>query len=392
MANTNILHFTDIHERADKLAVITQYVANSDIDAVTFTGDIYEFNPRSEGMGREAKELYVRYVDNDAEVKNVLNEFRQFLSNHNIQKDEDLEKLSEEEKKQFLVLVENKKAVIVNIISTKKDEMLGHLDDIISESTISMVNGFKALSEHTPVYGTLGNHDLTILYDQLSSYMTFVDKQNSATIKGKDGLELIVKGDLNTWEVPVTWSQLPGFQELVGDKTVDYVSGHNLVDIDQELSSVNFFGDDEKKEKANTFRNKVVAYQQKERERLGNVDDPIDIYLTHKLPSCKTVRPDIQGYASSDVTIEYASKARLVCGGHFHDGQFGNINLTQLVQYFKSDQAAKMEIEGEEVSLLELEDTLSTNEFNPGTEHFFVYSYDNNKEIEHIDVYEYTYN
>ncbi len=221
-------------------------------------------------------------------------------------------------------------------------------------------------------------------------------------------MEFIVKGDLNTIEIPLMYARLAS---ILSKDFIPYESGYSLTDLSktqntlQKILSENptdrlekikkdeapQYSDEQigKMEKQlkeiQEYRPKVLEYNQAERERLGDKNE-VDIYLTHKLPSCKKADPKVVG-SLSDVTTEYAANAKAVYGGHFHEGQIGYKTIDD---FLKQESTEKTTIDGVEVPVYYL-DEKEPWELNPGTNYFFVTEYNAEKKIEQVVIHEFYY-
>lgn len=398
MAELRILHLTDIHDDWEKYEVIARYLAskkNNDqaIDAVFVTGDFIDTDSENKnGTAYQIVQSLKQLLENGT-IKAEAEEFEALVAKHQKEGKIDLGSLDEGVRKQF--------GTLRDTIQTKQSEV------VAKTATESYQRHAEELSKmEVPVYGVLGNHDLTFGYDVLGNEVTFLDKINKAAIKRKTGLEFIVKGDLNTFEVPPFYGPL---LPLVKQYFIPYISGYSLSELskaENELQKNLAEGQDERLEKIAKkeepkysekqlremqaqleqtieLRKAVLTYNQAERQRLGDKNE-VDIYLTHKLPSCKKAYPGLVG-PLSDITTEYAAKAKAVHGGHFHNGQIGYKTIEDLL---KQESTEKTAIDNVEVPVFYLDDKVP-GELNPGTKYFFVTEYDANKEIEQVVVHEF---
>ncbi|MEK6905272.1 MAG: hypothetical protein AABX24_02615 [Nanoarchaeota archaeon] len=402
MTELRTLHLTDIHDDWEKYEVIAQYLVSKKdndqaIDAVFVTGDFIDTDPENKnGTAHQIVQSLKQLLENGT-IKAKAEEFETLVAKHQKEGKIDLGSLDEGVRKQFETLRD--------IIQTKQSEVVAKTD------TESYQRHAEELSRmEVPVYGVLGNHDLTFGYDVLRNKVTFLDKINKAAIKGKTGLEFILKGDINTTpiEIPSFYGK---FLPLVKQYFIPYLSGYSLSELskaENELQKNLADGQDErlekiaKKEEPNyseeqlremqaqleqtiELRKVVLAYNQAERQRLGDKNE-VDIYLTHKLPSCKRAYPGLVG-PLSDITTEYAAKAKAVHGGHLHNGQIGYKTIDD---FLKQETTETVTVDGTEVPVFYLADK-EPRELNPGTKYFFVTEYDANKEIEQVVVHEFYY-
>ncbi|MBT3298174.1 hypothetical protein HN385_04570 [archaeon] len=393
MSELTLLHFSDTHNW-DKLEVIANFVEKQKVDATLWTGDTFNFDTRNkEGIGAKLHEAYFKHTDS-TELNKLINDYVQTYSQ--LEEKQKQGKLTQEDVDSFQTKRMTVQVMLDSTSNGKKAEIETDLRAIIDKESQKAKEHFAKIAKHCPIYGVLGNHDLNTLYNSLKDEVKFLEQTDKEIIKSKGGLEFILKGDNNTFEVPVAMSGMfgvPGIElkileNLLNPLKINYNSGHTLNGIDQQLRQYAQAGETEKVKELTQEKEKLSKYQEAERKRLGSIDENIDIYLTHKTPHCGTVRK--VGGPLGDIAEEYGNKANLVCGGHMHDGQAGKSNLTKVVDYFKSDNTNKIKEGEEEIAVYKMERG-EMQEFNPGGEHFFVYSYDSNKQVEHVDVYEFTY-
>ena len=400
MVELRILHLTDIHDNWEKYEVIAQYLASKKdrdqaVDAVFVTGDFIDTDSENKsGTAYNIVQSLKQLLENGT-IKAEAEEFEALVANHQKDNKIDLDSLDNKVKKQFETLRER--------IHAKQSEV------VVKTVTESYQRHAEELSKmEVPIYGVLGNHDLTFGYDVLGNNVTFLEKKDKAVIKGKTGLEFIVKGDLNTSEIPSFYGNI---LPLVKQYFIPYISGYSLSELskaENELQKNLAEGRTERLEKIAKkeephyseeqlhemqaqleqtieLRKVVLAYNQAERQRLGDKNEA-DIYLTHKLPSCKRAYPRIAGQLS-DITTEYTAKVKAAYGGHLHNGQIGYKNIEDLL---KQESTEKTAVDSVEVPVFHLDDK-EPWELNPGTKYFFVTEYDANKEIEQIVVHEFYY-
>ncbi len=411
MAELRTLHLTDIHDDLEKYEVIAEYIAgrkDSDkaVDAVFVTGDFIEGNEKIEGKTANLEHaIFAQYYD-AAAVQEKRRQMAVFLKEHNINNEEDVKSLDAASQKQLIGF--NKQIIEEHRRSCEK-LTAEQTEEILRPFTESYQKHLAALDKiDAPVFGTAGNHDLRSVYESLKDKVTFLDQTGKATIKGKTGLEFIVKGDFNAFEVPPNHIRI---LPILGDKVMPYASGYSLSELSREINQLQAevtdslndrlekiakkeepkYSEEQLKEMQAQLeqgieaRKKVLEYNLAERQRLGDKAGT-DIYLTHKLPNCKKAHSDIEG-PLSDVTAEYAANAKAVYGGHFHDGQIGYKTIDD---FLKQETTETVTIDGAEVPVYFLNGK-EPWELNPGTKYFFVTEYDANKEIEQVIVYEFYY-
>jgi predicted MPP superfamily phosphohydrolase len=382
-AELTTLHFTDIHEDTDKLAIIKQYA--SKVDVVFFTGDIMEGHPTGNNttIDRVIKQIQETIHTPDIiELSKQSNEIlKKYVSDGKVDKDA----IEEEDRTKLVALNEE-----INILAEKKIEegdLLGKILKAPKQTYQTLETSFQEIAKIAPVYGILGNHDLTLAYEHIDS-ITFLETTKEARIKGKTGIEFIIKGDLNTWEVPPAWSQQPLIYEAFKEHLIPYISGNSIDNLDEKIKQALKTGNENSAsnlQSAKDNKDNIKAWQDQERARLGDTD--ADIYLTHKLPDCDKARRTY-GFATGDITREYSANAKSVLGGHFHDGQIGYKTIPTLLEAANDNET--IEVDGNVVPLIKI-DKDEPWQLNAGTEYFFIASYNKEKDIEHVDVYQYTY-
>lgn len=411
MTELRAIHLTDIHDDFEKLQLIAQYVTSKkgtdqSVDAVFITGDFIEGDAREENKTADQVNTKFTQFYDQANVKEKQRQIAVFLKDHDVNSEEDLKSLDAASKKQLIEL--NQQILEEHSKSCEKLEQ-AQIEEILKPVTESYQKHAEELSKiEVPVFGIAGNHDLKPVYECLKGSVTFLDQTNKATLKGKTGLEFIVKGDLNTFEVPPDYIRI---LPILGNYVIPYVSGYSLSELSRKVNDLQAnitssqserlekiakkeepkYSEEQLKEMQAQLeqgieaRKKVLEYNQTERQRLGNKTE-IDIYLTHKLPSCKKAHPNIQG-PLSDVTIEYAANAKAVYGGHFHEGQIGYKTIENLL---KQGSTEKIILEGVEVPVYYLDEN-EPCELNPGIKYFFVTEYDPNKQVEQVVIHEFYY-
>lgn len=380
MVELRTLHLTDIHDDFEKYQVIADYIASKKdseqaVDAVFITGDFIEGDFKIKGKTAQKITEGIESLSGSAEEK----ELQILLEKYQKDGKVDLSSVDETAKKE------------IEALGAKMDAMVKEaVKKVVAESYQKHADALGKIE--IPTLGTLGNHDLTIGYNILKDKIKFVEREKQISIKGKSSLEFLVKGDLNTWEVPPMYAKLA---ELLKEDFIPYLSGYSLAELSKEVNGlqkkVNESSEEQRKElqknleQTTEVRKKVLDFYLSEFNRLGTKNE-VDIYLTHKLPSCKKANPKIQG-PLNDLTVEYAQNAKAVYGGHFHDGQIG---YKTIEDFLKQESTEKTTIDGVEVPVYYLDENESW-ELNPGTNYFFVTEYDANKEIEQVVIYEFYY-
>ena len=413
MAELRTLHLTDIHDDFEKYQLITQYItgkkgSDQAVDAVFITGDFIEGDVKEKGKTADAVDAKFMpfYNPVSGQVKEKRKEIALFLKEHNVKRNEDIEALDVASKKQLIALTKQRDEEHRNACEKLTAEQI---EESLKPFTEAYQRHAEALSKiEAPVFGTIGNHDLNIGYNILKDKVTFLDNNNKKTLTGRTGLEFIVKGDVNTWEVPGMYHFL---SPILKQYFIPYQSGASLSELSKEVNQLQTeiangqnerleklakkeepkYAEEQLKEMATYLeqkieeRKQVLAYNQAERQRLGDKNE-VDIYLTHKLPNCKKARSDVEG-SLSDITLEYAANAKAVYGGHFHDGQVG---YKTIENFLKQESTETTTIDGVEVPVYYL-DEKEPWELNPGTNHFFVTEYNANKEIEQVIQHDFYY-
>ncbi len=395
MSELSLLHFSDTHDW-NKLEIIANFIEKEQIDASLWTGDAFDFDTRNkEGLGAKLHEAYFKQAGStefNLAKRDYLNTYAKLA-----QKQKQGEQITKEEIDDFQTKQRNVQIMLDVASKDKEDEIEADLELVIEEESQKAKEYFAKIAKHCPIYGVLGNHDLNVLYDVLEDEVNFLEETDKEIIKSKSGLEFVLKGDNNTWEVPVAMNgdhNLPGIRlktlsEFINPLQINYNSGQSLNGKDQEIREYAEKGDVQSAMSLAQQKEEITKYQEAERKRLGSIDEEVDIYLAHKTPHCKVAAPHIQG-PLGDVSWEYANKANMVCGGHVHNGQAGKNALSKVVDYLRSEDAEKVREGEEEISVYKMEKG-EMQEFNTGGDYFLVYSYDDKKKLEHVDVYEFTY-
>ncbi|MAF99226.1 MAG: hypothetical protein CMH61_01305 [Nanoarchaeota archaeon] len=385
MVELRALHFTDVQDHYDRLEVIRDFLPANDIDAVFFTGDFIEANPI--GANRTGDKLHEEYLrilvtpEFQEEYGTAQRRIQEIVRPHIVGDQLDESKLSASEKSELEALVESKKNVVSTAVDDKEEELKTALPPVIHESYTQMTLIFGEIAAISPVYAIMGNHDMTTGYEHLEDTVTFLEKQKSALLEGRNGVQFTLKGDLNTWEIPGFYNE-PGIRKVFDEHYIPFESGESLGNIEEKLRTTS----GEENRKYRSRKGDVTAWQASERTRLG--DRNADIYFTHKLPHCdKGSR--VMGDVSGEITLEYSIDAKSVHGGHFHGGQIGWSSLRHVLEAFEEGEM-QTTINGEDVPLYLL--TRGEHwELNPGEHHFFVTEYDAAKEVERVLVYEFVY-
>lgn len=395
MSELTLLHFSDTHNW-DKLDVIASFVEQNKVDATLWTGDAFDFDTRNkEGLGAKLHEAYFKHAGShefNIAKRDYLNTYAGL-----VEKQKKGEQITQEEMNELQTKQKNVQIMLDTTTKDKEDEIEKDLTAALEEESQKAKEHFAKIAQHCPIYGVLGNHDLNVLYDALEDEVNFLEETDKEIIKSKNGLEFVLKGDNNTFEVPVAMNgafdlpqiKLSALSQFINPLQINYNSGQTLSSIDQEIRDYAEKGDMQNAIALAQQKQVLTQYQEAERKRLGSIDEEIDIYLAHKTPHCKVAAPHIQG-PLGDVSWEYANKANMVCGGHVHNGQAGKSALSKVVDYLKSEDAEKVNDDGEEISVYKM-DRNEMQEFNTGGDYFLVYSYDDKKQLEHVDVYEFTY-
>ncbi len=398
MVELRTLHLTDIHDDYEKYLVLASYIAakketDQAVDAVFITGDFIEGDVENKGktahiIAQEGSELF-----KNESLKKEVEEFNALIEKHGKEGKVNVTSLDDSIKKRFEELNGKIHSIQASVVQK-----------IIAQSYNKHAEAIGKLG--ISVFGILGNHDLTSGYDFLKDNVTFLEKNNKADIKGKSGVEFVLKGDLNTVETPIFYAKAA---PLFAEYFIPYESGYSLSELSKEVNELQKivaesqsdrlekiakkeepkYSEEQLKEMQMkleytiALRKEVLEYNQAERKRLGDKNEA-DIYLTHKLPSCKKADPKVVG-PLSDVTLEYAANAKAIYGGHFHEGQVGYKTLENLL---KQESKEKTTVDGVEVPVYYLEDK-EPWELNPGTQYFFVTEYNAKKKIEQVVIHEF---
>ncbi|MEK6951042.1 MAG: metallophosphoesterase [Nanoarchaeota archaeon] len=394
MADLTVLHFTDLGEEYDRLAVLTDFVQRrkEQIAAVFFTGDFLEGNPQEgrEVTANKMAQKTMEYVATE-EVRAAEKTLRQFVQKHVRDGQFNPDTLGEAERKELEQLLAQQQKLIMEEVNEHKLELKNDLMGIVEDSYKRLATEFHKFP--CTVFATLGNHDFTLGYEQFDPMkVVFVDKANEEgladdevpVIISRTGRQYIIKGDLNTWEVPPFYTN-PAVKIALEDYFVNYSSGYSADFLSQAIETAS---DQEEKKNLVHTGGDLREYQRKQRSRLGSPAE-IDIYLTHKLPHNDAGRTDIQGCVTGDITLEYSAQAKAVYGGHFHDGQVGkHSNLEKWLNEMITKSTVKETVEGVEVPVIYL-DPDEPWELNPGTQYFTITEFNEQKKVEAVTVYEF---
>ena len=317
------MHMSDTHQDAFMVAAGIAITDIEDIDFCLHTGDFV--GKRHGGVGGEHETLEEVLAKNIQEVSQNspharhMQQILQKYEGSNIQSIEDI--TDESDREQYaqsyqMHMQELQKAVLGAAV----------------EAYQGIKEGLAKLAQKTKIVGVMGNHDLTIGYQVLSDVIDFAELKDEIRVKGKSGKDFVIKGTINSWEMPKSYSH-PIVQQVLGEYFINYLEGH---------------GEDEEGIRDNPQMVEAVKKtHEKERQRLNATGDA-DIFLTHKAPA------GFQGGFGEHVN-EYSAKAKSTYGGHGHGGQIRIINGKPI--------------------------------FQPGTNHIFVYDYDDNHNVEAVRIY-----
>jgi predicted MPP superfamily phosphohydrolase len=393
MGELHALHFTDVHDHYDKLRIIRDFLRkHGDIDAVFFTGDYIEANPhpygQQGGTGDQVRRACIDIVVTP-ELKETLtdinNKLQQFAHEHATDGTIIIENLGEEERKTLDQLFEEQQKVMNSTVDEHEQQLNEKLPAIVHASYQRIADIFKEIAECAPVYAVMGNHDVTIGYEHLDQHVTFLEQQRKAIVKGRNGTEFTLKGDINNWECPAFYTNI-AVERAFHSYFIPYLSGESWHTIEEKIRTTK----GEENRQLREHEVEIYKWQEKERQRLGSPDD-VDIYLTHKLPHNDRVHK-VNGDVSGDIACQYSIDAKAVHGGHFHNGQVSWSSLTDIIDKFDNDDdLERVTINGETVPVIYLE-RAEPWLLNPGTNYFFVTEYDADKQVEQVLVYEYVYN
>lgn len=409
---TRILHITDVEDDLDKVEVVRQYIASKQgtseaIDALFMTGDWIKAHP---GYDKTADRLVEKLSDlpPSEELKKAVQDQLDYVEK--LQKaGKKAADLTDEEKTEFEQLGLKVESAEQKWVTEHADKLHQPMLDEVTKAYQTLADAFGKITDLAPVFGIMGNHDLKLGYDILKDKVIFVEKVNRANFKGKNDLEFSLKGDINTFEVPGFYVLL---QSVLEKYFIPYESGESFDEAsaavnnlqaklsparDKRLETLAKGAEPEvsleeiKKDERNLEylirrRSEIFDYQKAQRERLGNPEEAVDIYLTHKLPSVKKTRTEVKG-PLGEITARYSAHATSILGGHFDDGQIG---YRTIEDFLKQELTEKITIDGVEVPVFYL-DEKEPWELNPGTNHFFVTEYDANKKVEQVVIHEFYY-
>ncbi len=380
MPELSVLHFTDLHDDWYKLDLLKEYLAAHSVDAVFFTGDYIQGHQNNTGKTADFMVVKANGVLKESGLQGVNAEIQAFVQENKI--------AVNDEGKITSTLTEEQKAGLSELLEKRQPffEQAGNAAiPIIESSYHKTAQKLKAIAEKAPIYGVLGNHDLTFAYDSLEGIVQHLEGTAPIKIKGKTGIEFTVAGDLNSWEVPPLYGHQI-FSSSLSPHFVNYQSGFSLAHAEQQLADQKT--KPEEKAGLEQLKTYLTNFYQQERERLGDKES-IDIYLTHKLPHCSwtgTPQHPIEGDIC-DITLEYGNAAKAVYGGHLHDGQVGKKSLPKLLAAVNAAEGLeKVVVDGTEIPVYYLEKD-EPWELNPGENYFTVTEYNAQKWVECVTVY-----
>jgi Icc-related predicted phosphoesterase len=394
MVELRALHFSDVHEDYAKLEAIQEFLAgHQNIDVTLYSGDFIQCQQTESGLGtidRVIKQGFQAVAETedfqtiDTDLQEMIAELADEEGNVNP------DQFTDEQKKGVHAIIDKKNALVMEGAA---ESAL----DVFNESYQKLADEFKKISDLAPVYGVLGNHDLTIGYEHLGKGVTFLETTEKEVVKGKSGIEFILKGNINSWEVPQLF-QNQFLHPVLKEHMVDYNSGNLATNLDEKIEkarSENRKNDVDRLTHNKSILPQVVEYQEKERERLGVIDE-IDIYLAHKLPNNRTGNPNGWEPDTSEITVEYSANASCTYGGHFHGMQVGNKHIGDRLNPPKNFFNDLMKQKGIEITKVDGVDVpvyhLDEDEpwtINPGVDYVTVSEYNKEKEIERVIIYEY---
>ncbi len=327
MEELKVLHFTDVHENISRLEAIAKFMEEKkDIDLVIQTGDL---------TGYEKPEDYPYTYESEVDAfieknkdKNI--PLEEVLASHSI----DPIKLYDGTLRETLdKLPSAERKEILEKFNTQAKFIAG-IKEIYSKHVARLKPYLKKIKSLTKYFiGVAGNHDLNLIYGELKDIIDFVDITPGTNVYGRTGVRFKVKGMINSYELSPTLSKLVQTGLLV-----NWMSGlsTNMEGIDKEL---------------------IKQIQKKEKERMG-YDKP-DIMLLHKFSYPKEHKfrenIDYNNAQGSELAYEYQQMAHSYAG-HWHEPRVVVIN-------------GKMQI-------------------NPGPNHVAITTYNKNKELTGVDIYE----
>ena len=323
MPELTAMHLSDTHEDAFLIEAAAAIADSENIDVCFHTGDFV--GKRQGGIGGDhetLEEVLAKNIQEASQNSSHAKQMQQILEKYkgsDIQTIEDITDGSDREQyaqSYQMHMQELQQAVIGAAVSAYKDTR----------------KQMEKLAKKTKIVGVMGNHDLTLGYQLLSDIIDFAELKDEVRVKGKSGKDFIIKGTINSWEMPRGYSH-PIVQQVLGEYFINYLEGHSV--------------NDEQLQDNPQMVEAVKKTHDKERSRLNATGDA-DIFLTHKAPG---------GFAGGmgEHVIEYSKKAKSTCGGHGHGGQIRIINGKPI--------------------------------FQPGTNHIFVYDYDDDHNVEAVRIY-----
>ena len=281
MAELRALHISDNHGDTNIINLAAAIAKKEKVDVAYFTGDMIGSNNTKEQKPNSLEQKIIEGTNALNQSENTTNLIK-FQETNNLKTIEDLEKLSEDKKKQFEQFQQVRKQQSEQVILKP-----------ILDAYQTQMKSFQKLKDSTTqkkIAGVLGNHDLTIAYRVFENIIDFADIKNEIKVKGKSR-DFTIKGLNNTNEVPALYND-QGIQQTLAPHFINYNEGTP--------------GDNKE----------LTPYQKPTEDRLNNTGDA-DILLAHKVT---------EKYGPSGKPFEtYKNQVKSAYGGHLHSGEITKI-------------------------------------------------------------------
>lgn len=336
-----LLHFTDIHEDTSKLEKIVNFLGGNKVDVVLNSGDLTghcnngnQDNNYELKLDKSIEEIDSKFNQKSYDlIKNEIDisfeEYSKLANNNGLNKI--IQDLSNDKKENFKEIYLQNNFELENIM---KEGFKNIYDDSLKKLKPYM-DKISSKADHFINVG--GNHDLKPIYDYFDG-VTFLDNISEYKVESEN-TEFLFKGMVNSYESSDILGKIPP------ESRTDLLSIYENY-ISNKYGNEPYLTD--------MIFERVKEESDKEKERLKSYD--ADILVYHK-------NPNICGkkYSTNKLSKEYYenSGAKGVHSGHSHGGYI-----------YKNDDGSF--------------------DFNPGIDHFFNIKYDKNKEVDKIEVYEYS--
>ena len=337
MTALTAVHLTDIHEDVAMIEAATQIAEMEGADVAYITGDFIGKNHTSKSGNPTIDDIFEQngLVPNK-EKEGVL---QNILRKHNLGNIKSFDDIPDVKDREIF-----SKTYVEQMTELQRLEQIGkqeglqkELVGVVEKAYEALKPSLQKLASKSRIVGVLGNHDLTIGYDVLKDIVDFAELKDEVNVEGKNGTHFKIKGTINSYEQIGTYNS-PAIAPALSPYFINYAQGDPNMN-DPEVAKV----------------------QQAEYDRLNKTGDA-DILLTHVQPVYKpfehaeTDKKKMELKRSHGEAVEqFANQVGSIYGGHYHDWDIVVRN--------------------------------GVPSFRPGTNHVFVYKYDDKKEVESVKIY-----